>query len=183
MSAYTAYLRNCLQKERDTERYKCVDYLELLHIDKSYYAKMLTWIKGTVEDHCFHSSTVFLSKAIMEEYLSKMKSARVDKDLFQLVGVTSFYIACKLNESDMVQLTIGYLTELCDDRFDKEHILRMEKLILKVLDMKVNLATEETFLEICHVYLERLNVNNDAKFDKMIKSVIAKHLLLTKKDC
>lgn len=86
--------------------------------------------------------TLFLSISIMDRFLAK-KTIAVDK--LNLVGLGSFYIACKFEET--YYPSIDQLLRLVPEAGKKDDVLRIERIILNELRFALGAPTSIIFLK------------------------------------
>lgn len=85
-----------------------------------------------------------LSHSVHTHQLRFLSSMSVVRSKLQLVGGTAMYLASKFEEIFPPELAeFAYIT---DDTYTKAQIVRMERLILKVLDFNLAAPTPHNFL-------------------------------------
>ena len=90
----------------------------------------------------FVPETLYLCILIIDRYCSVTKVAR---SKLQLIGITALFLACKYVEIHPLEVRVCvYIT---DSAYDRQEILDMEQLLLRVLDWKISLPTVYHFLE------------------------------------
>mmetsp|Transcript_20348 Transcript_20348/g.42706 ORF Transcript_20348/g.42706 Transcript_20348/m.42706 type:complete len:290 (+) Transcript_20348:242-1111(+) len=135
---------------------KCKTYLTSL-INSSYRKSMVDWLFIVVDTFNLSRETVGIAMSILDRYVSSGKGrspeALESKQKFQLVAITSFYMAVKIHEP--VQLGINFLLKLCRGYYQASDITAMEKDILSSLEWRVCLSTT-TPMEYVRQFLELL---------------------------
>ena len=97
----------------------------------------------------FFRSVVFLDKFI---YLNKkIKIKRIN---FQLIGMACIWIACKLDNSHFI--SANKLLFMCDNAFIREELIKMEEIVLSVLDYELNTPVLYNYIGL---YAKRLKLN------------------------
>eukprot|EP01029_Cantina_marsupialis_P003413 TRINITY_DN1324_c1_g2_i1.p1 TRINITY_DN1324_c1_g2~~TRINITY_DN1324_c1_g2_i1.p1 ORF type:complete len:301 (-),score=85.86 TRINITY_DN1324_c1_g2_i1:158-1060(-) len=104
-------------------------------------AIMVDWLISVAEKLGCHQQTVFVTIGILDRVLSKKV---VPKRKLQLVGMTSFFLACKYEEICFPQLRD--LECLSAGHVKANEILRMEKVILQAMGFKFTFPTSWLFL-------------------------------------
>ncbi|XP_029635699.1 G1/S-specific cyclin-E isoform X1 [Octopus sinensis] len=119
-------------------------------------AILLDWLIEVCEVYKLHRETYYLSLDFIDRYLSKEKC--VIKHQLQLIGITSLFIAAKLEEIYPPKLSdFAYVTDgACSDA----EILNQELVMLKVLSWDLSPMTVTAWL---NVYLQLVNVDKIAE--------------------
>jgi lipoyl(octanoyl) transferase len=162
-AATTDHLRTMLFQER-TLYPACKDYLNLDfeatqgqsdRVSESWRRKLCEWIFEVVDHFSFDREVVSVALYYLDRVSSKhteVSGKPVPKRQFQLIAVTSLYIAIKLHgETDAVdgprlKLRIAAFEELSRGHFKVETIEAMELSILGALQWRVNPPTNFHFL-------------------------------------
>lgn len=120
-------------------------------ISTSMRSILIDWLVEVSEEYKLNTETLYLAVNYTDRFLSQMSVLRAK---LQLVGTASMYIAAKYEEISPPDVTeFVYIT---DDTYTKKQVLRMEHLLLKVLDFRMNTPTTNNFLT--H-YLRFLKMN------------------------
>ena len=93
--------------------------------------------------------TLYQCVFIIDAYLSKKFIERVN---LQLLGVTAFLIACKLNED--IYPTLQDCVDFTANAYTVQELVDMEQLVLQKLDYDVQIPTASEFFEIIADYFE-----------------------------
>jgi len=121
-------------------------------INSSMRSILVDWLVEVSEEYKLNTETLYLAVNYTDRFLSQMSVLR---GKLQLVGTASMYIASKYEEISPPDVSeFVYIT---DDTYTKKQVLRMEHLLLKVLDFRMNTPTINCFL--MH-YLRFLKVNS-----------------------
>ena len=73
------------------------------------------------------------------------KSAKVEQCTLKLVGIAAILVAVKLNEDRV--LSIDQCVRECDSLFDELMIVKTERILLVLLDFRMNLTTAMDFVQ------------------------------------
>ncbi len=133
-----AYLRE--QEKSDVYRVP-VDFISRQSsIEPKMRAAMIDWMVDIHHRFKLANESIFLAANIFDRFLAKKVVA---KDRLQLVGVTSLWLASKIEESytPSVRSFARTVTGI-----DKKDMFSMERLILKVTEFNLNNPTSITFL-------------------------------------
>lgn len=129
------------------------------HIQPWMRSKVITWLQevadsgfdfqdesGKWKRGSFESDTVVVAILIFDRFLSVRP---VPKKVLQLVGVTCFFIACKLHE--VKKLSINYFRCITADSYSIEEIREMELNIL--VDLKWEVCYVSPFILLSSIFL------------------------------
>jgi len=142
-----AYMR----QEEQVNRPKASYMKKQQDISTSMRSILIDWLVEVSEEYKLNTETLYLAVNYTDRFLSQMSVLR---GKLQLVGTASMYIAAKYEEISPPDVTeFVYIT---DDTYTKKQVLRMEHLLLKVLDFRMNTPTTNNFLT--H-YLRFLKMN------------------------
>lgn len=132
-----AYMR----QEEQVNRPKAAYMKKQQDITGSMRSILIDWLVEVSEEYKLHTETLYLAVNYTDRFLSQMSVLR---GKLQLVGTASMYIAAKYEEISPPDVTeFVYIT---DDTYTKKQVLRMEHLLLKVLDFRMNTPTTNNFL-------------------------------------
>ncbi|KAL7542601.1 hypothetical protein ACHAXR_012789 [Thalassiosira sp. AJA248-18] len=132
-------------------------------IDQDCRSKMVEW-SYQVSDFCnFQRETVSMAMNYLDRFLStaspRAHQALCDKKEFQLVAMTSLYIAIKLFEP--LAMDPGLLVHISHGCYTETDIVEMEEEILKSLQWRVNGPTTHAFLNHIMALLPPSAYRND----------------------
>ncbi|KAF9979467.1 hypothetical protein BGZ65_006526, partial [Modicella reniformis] len=88
--------------------------------------------------------TLYLTMNMIDRYLSKRV---VYKKHYQLVGMTSFWVASKYEDSKEKLPSVSQLCKLCSNMYEEAAFITMERHVLKTLDYNLGHPTAEAFLK------------------------------------
>jgi cyclin A len=110
-------------------------------ITNSMRSILVDWLVEVSEEYKLQPETLFLAVNYTDRFLSQMSVLR---GKLQLVGTAAMYIASKYEE--IFPPEVGDFVYITDDTYSKKQVLRMEHLLLKVLDFHLNTPTVYFFL-------------------------------------
>ncbi|KAI1704965.1 cyclin-A2 [Ditylenchus destructor] len=103
-------------------------------------AVLVDWFVDVCEEYGLSSATFFLAVSLVDRTLSIVDCPRVK---LQLLGATAIFVAAKMEEVYPPQLNeIVFITE---DSYTNTQVLRMEKVILRVINFELNVPLIDTF--------------------------------------
>lgn len=103
---------------------------------------LVDWLVEVCDEYKLNRDTLHLAVNYIDRFLSRMMVARAR---LQLVGTAAMFLASKYEEIYPPEATeFVYVT---DDTYNKSQVLRMEHLILKVLNFNLVVPTALTFLD------------------------------------
>ncbi|CAL8113712.1 unnamed protein product [Orchesella dallaii] len=142
---------------------------------------LIEWLVEVAGEYAIHNATLHRGVHFVDRFLSRMQ---VSRNNLQLLGTTCLFLASKIEEihppdtQDLVYIT--------DNTYDKTQVLRMECLVLSVLDFDLLTPTAHEFTEYyasvlelssttkaCCCYLIELTLLHGDKFLKFSGSVIS----------
>jgi len=149
-------LESMRRKEETT--YRCRDYLRRRNLRKGKSAKerkndlstftsgcrrkMCEWSYHVIDFYRADRSIVAEGFDILDRFLD---GCDCDRTVFKLASITCLYIASKSRSHR--HLSLKTLAELSSGDFDENHFKRMERIILDVLDWRINGPTAGTFVD------------------------------------
>uniref|UniRef100_A0A671F6C1 Cyclin E2 n=1 Tax=Rhinolophus ferrumequinum TaxID=59479 RepID=A0A671F6C1_RHIFE len=154
---------NMLKKET---RYIHDKHFEILHSDLEPQMRsiLLDWLLEVCEVYTLHRETFYLAQDFFDRFMLTQKD--INKNMLQLIGITSLFIASKLEEIYAPKLQeFAYVT---DGACSEEDILRMELIILKALKWELFDAlkdapkvllpqySQEKLLDLCILAIDSL---------------------------
>ena len=163
-------LLNCLEYKDEILTY--MRQMELENRPKTNYMKkqqditnsmrsiLVDWLVEVSEEYKLNTETLYLAVNYTDRFLSQMSVLR---GKLQLVGTASMYIASKYEE--ILPPDVGEYVYITDDTYTKKQVLRMEHLVLKVLDFRMTTPTANWFLNHYLRFLRasRLNTSHVAE--------------------
>jgi len=117
--------------------------------------KLLNWLFLVNQQFSYDFDTWILTASILDRFLSAQP---IDKDVFQLSGCAAFLLAAKHEERDPPK--ISELENLCAQCYMKNDFIKMERIMLKVLEYKLVFPSVNVLLrEIC--LLKNINLSTE----------------------
>ena len=92
-------------------------------------AILVDWLVEVGEEYKLQQETIYLAVNYIDRFLSYMS---VQRAKLQLVGTACMFIAAKYEE--IYPPEVGEFVYITDDTYTKKQVLRMEHLVLKVLN-------------------------------------------------
>uniref|UniRef100_A0A4X2L2P8 Cyclin E1 n=1 Tax=Vombatus ursinus TaxID=29139 RepID=A0A4X2L2P8_VOMUR len=114
---------------------------------------LLDWMMEVSEVYKLHRETYYLAQDFFDRYMATQRN--ITKTLLQLIGITSLFIAAKLEEIYPPKLyQFAYVT---DGACTEEEILTMELIIMKALKWRLSPMTLVSWL---NVYMQVAYLND-----------------------
>ena len=141
------YLNDIWKSFIEKEKYNNYSFNDIINIqiDIKYQMRciLIDWIISLQNKFFKKSSTLFLTINLIDRYLSKKS---IHRTKFQLLGVTSLFIAFKYEEIYMKN--INDFIDLTARAFDKAEILSMEKTIINLVEFDLDLPLSNDFFDL-----------------------------------
>ena len=141
------YLNDIWESFIDKEKLNDYSFKDIIStqtdIKESMRCILIDWIISIQNKFFMKKNTLFLTINLIDRYLSKKS---IHRTKFQLLGVSSLFIACKYEEIYMKN--INQFVELTARAFDKNEILEMEKTIIDLVDFNLDLPLSDDFFDI-----------------------------------
>ena len=141
------YLNDIWESFIDKEKFNNYSYKDIIStqrdIKESMRCILIDWIISIQNKFFMKKNTLFLTINLIDRYLSKKS---IHRTKFQLLGVSSLFIACKYEE--IYTKNINQFVELTARAFDKNEILEMEKTIFDLVDFNLDLPLSNDFFDI-----------------------------------
>jgi len=119
-------------------------------ITHSMRSILVDWLVEVAEEYKLQTETLHLAVNYIDRFLSYMA---VQRSKLQLVGAACMFIAAKYEE--IYPPDVAEFVYITDDTYTKRQVLRMEHLVLKVLEFNLSVPTSYLFLnKLCE--MERL---------------------------
>ena len=115
-----------------------------IDINKKMRKILINWLIEVHLKFKLKENTLFLTINLIDNFLSKNNN--LNRKFLQLVGISSLLIASKYEE--IFPPKINDFIFICDNAYNKNEILNMEKLILNSIDFNINFPTIFNFFEI-----------------------------------
>uniref|UniRef100_A0A3B3R953 Cyclin E2 n=2 Tax=Paramormyrops kingsleyae TaxID=1676925 RepID=A0A3B3R953_9TELE len=118
---------------------------------------LLDWLLEVSEVYTLHRETFYLAQDFFDRFM--LTQVDVQKNRLQLIGITSLFIAAKMEEIYAPKLhDFAYVT---DGACDEEEILEMELIILKALNWDL---CPETVISWLKLYIQVASLKDDINF-------------------
>uniref|UniRef100_A0A8C6SQK1 Cyclin E2 n=1 Tax=Neogobius melanostomus TaxID=47308 RepID=A0A8C6SQK1_9GOBI len=115
---------------------------------------LIDWLIEVSEAYTLHRQTLYLAHDYFDRFM--LTRNNIDKSLLQLIGITSLFIASKMEEACPPKLSqMAYVTA---GTYYEHEILEMELLILKVLRWTL---CPETALSWLQLYFQMVSMSAD----------------------
>jgi len=143
-----------VMKVQEATNYRCADYLSNLpsdpqHVDAWCRSKMIEWCFQVIDFIDFSRETVVIAVAYLDRFMSsggpRARQVLQDRKEFQLATMTAFYVAIKLHEPKLIDISL--LAELSRGSYTEQDFKQMEVDLLSSLSWRLNGPTAMTFLE------------------------------------
>lgn len=137
-----SYLKSLLTKE--LEYMPNPYYLQTMQPQVSSSMRMILydWMMEVCSELTLKREVFHLAINYCDRYLSR--SAGIRKEDYQLIGLTSMYLASKIEE--VLPPTISDWSSSADNGYSINSIISMEKTLLRSLDFKTNPATANNWM-------------------------------------
>ncbi|XP_059157731.1 G2/mitotic-specific cyclin-A-like [Physella acuta] len=116
---------------------------------------LVDWLVEVGEEYKLQRETLFLAINYIDRFLSLVG---VHRPKLQLVGTASMFIAAKYEE--IYPPDVAEFVYITDDTYTRAQVLKMESVILKLLDFKVAVPTINWF---CERFLSLVDMPDKAK--------------------
>jgi len=120
------------------------DFLERGSVSPTMRSTLVDWLIQVQHHLNLCQETLYLTVAILDQVLN---ARDVDPDKLQLVGITAMLVASKLEE--YYSADIKKLLHLTENSYDLRDVLRMELVLMEVLDYQLYLPSPQLFLQRC----------------------------------
>ena len=141
------YLNDIWESFIDKEKFNDYSFKDIIStqtdIKETMRCILIDWIISLQNQIFMKKNTLFLTINLIDRYLSKKS---IHRTKFQLLGVTSLFIACKYEE--IYSKNINQFVELTARAFDKNEILEMEKTIIDLVDFNLDLPLSDDFFDL-----------------------------------
>ncbi|CAF0931602.1 unnamed protein product [Rotaria sp. Silwood1] len=119
---------------------------------------LIDWLIEVTDEYKLNDETLFLCVQYVDRFLS---TVNVTRSKLQLLGTTCMYVASKYEE--MYPPALEEFSFITDNTYEIKHILRMEQIIMKMLNFSISGPTCYTFLQHYLINLKSIisTDNND----------------------
>ncbi|MGH0141280.1 UNVERIFIED_CONTAM: hypothetical protein FKN15_078004 [Acipenser sinensis] len=117
-------------------------------------AILLDWLLEVCEVYTLHRETFYLAQDFFDRFM--LTQENINKNRLQLIGITSLFIACKIEEIYPPKLhELAYIT---DGACAEEEILDMELIVLKALNWDL---CPETVISWLKLYIQMASLKEE----------------------
>ncbi|CAF1249681.1 unnamed protein product [Didymodactylos carnosus] len=103
---------------------------------------LVDWLIEVADEYKLFDETLFLCVQYVDRFLS---TVNVTRSKLQLLGTTCMYLAAKYEE--MCPPALEEFSFITDNTYDTKHILRMEQIVMKMLNFSLSGPTSYIFLQ------------------------------------
>jgi len=128
-------------KGKEKEMVISHDFIDDSHVTKEMRSILVDWLTQVQHHLKLSQECLYLTIAMLDTVLARRD---VQPDKLQLVGVTSLWLASKLEEYYPAET--DKLVHLTENSYKKHHIIQMEAIILDILQFKVYSPQTMVFL-------------------------------------
>merc|ERR1740139_2008742 len=166
--------RIAVMRYQEEHVYKGEDYLMSLAlkniqncstkvVDEFCRLRMAQWCFDVADYYKFDHETVCISISYLDRYLSTDigVAALLDRRHFQLIAMSTLYIAIKLNEP--MEMGIDLLSEISRGIYSKERIAQAEIELLSALEWKMHPPTAFNFVHYLLSLLPPSTIHNSTR--------------------
>lgn len=132
-------------------------------ISSSMRSILVDYLVIVTDDYKLSSETLYLAVNYIDRFLSQIF---VQSETLLLVGTASIYLAAKYEENRTTD--VNQIIYKVDDIYTHKQVLRMEKLLLEVLDFRINTPTANFFL-LHFIRFIIVNTDNDQVMTKRVQ--------------
>ncbi|WVZ55922.1 hypothetical protein U9M48_006521, partial [Paspalum notatum var. saurae] len=109
-------------------------------------AVLVDWLVEVAEEFKLRAETLYLAISYVDRFLTKNV---VTRDKLQLLGVTAMLVAAKYEEIESYKMKVNKYTDITDNTYTKQQVVKMEADLLKSLNFEIGGPTVTTFLRQC----------------------------------
>ncbi|XP_020399222.1 cyclin-A3-2 isoform X2 [Zea mays] len=106
-------------------------------------AILVDWLVEVAEEFKLHAETLHLAVSYVDRFLTMNVVAR---NKLQLLGVTALLVAAKYEEIESSKMKVKRYTDITDNTYTKQQVVKMETDLLKSLSFQIGGPTVTTFL-------------------------------------
>lgn len=130
---------------------------------------LVDWLVEVAEEYRLQTETLFLAVNYIDRFLSFMS---VQRSKLQLVGTACMFLAAKYEE--IYPPDISEFCYITDDTYTKKQVLKMEQIILDVLDFECSTPTAHFFVN----HFSKISSHPDDNEIKFLAQYLAELTLL-----
>ncbi|CAF2832365.1 unnamed protein product [Rotaria sp. Silwood2] len=135
-----------------------INFMEYqLDINSAMRTILVDWLIEVADEYKLNDETLFLCVQYVDRFLS---TVNVTRSKLQLVGTTCMYVAAKYEE--MYPPALDEFSFITDNTYETKHILRMEQIIMKMLNFSLSGPTCYTFMQYYLTYFKPIISTKDS---------------------
>merc|ERR1712112_90594 len=140
-SNYNREVYTYLRSSERNHQAKCNYLAKQPEVTPRMRSILIDWLVEVTEVYKLHTETLYLAVSYIDRFLSSMS---VQRGKLQLVGTAAMFIASKYEEIHPPEAS--EFAQITDDTYTKCQVLRMERLVLKVLDFNISGPSSHLFV-------------------------------------
>lgn len=121
---------------------------------RRWNAKLYGWMYHVVDQHSLNRELVYTGMSYVHRYLSKHPHVN-HSETYQLVGMTSLYMAIKIYRNHGKCASINSFVKLSQGLFTEDDFTTMEQSILDTLEWRMHPPTPQSYLDLFMLFLPR----------------------------
>lgn len=134
---------------------------------------LIDWLIEVADEYKLNDETLFLCVQYVDRFLS---TVNVTRSKLQLLGTTCMYVASKYEE--MYPPALEEFSFITDNTYETKHILRMEQIIMKMLNFSISGPTCYTFMQYYLLIFKPEPINDDYKCLTLLSNYLCTLALL-----
>ena len=141
----TEYIKDIVNHYRSIECKYLADHnymMKQTDLTPNMRAILVDWLIDVHHKFNLVPETFFLTINIIDRFLSEKV---ISRQRLQLVGITAMFISSKYEE--IASPAVQDFVKITKDAYTKEEVLRMERIMLQVLDFNLTVASPNVFLK------------------------------------
>ncbi|CAN6285241.1 unnamed protein product [Urochloa humidicola] len=121
------------------------DYFQKIqkYISPKMRAVLVDWLVEVADEFKLQAETLFIAVSSVDRFLTMHV---VTRDKLQLLGVTALLVAAKYEEVESSKMKVNRYTDITDNTYTKQQVVKMEADLLKSLNFEIGGPTVTTFL-------------------------------------
>jgi len=120
---------------------------------------LVDWLIEVADEYKLNDETLFLCVQYVDRFLS---TVNVTRSKLQLLGTTCMYVASKYEE--MYPPALEEFSFITDNTYETKHILRMEQIVMKMLNFSLSGPTCYTFMQYYLTCLKPAIIDSDTDY-------------------
>ncbi|CAN6296058.1 unnamed protein product [Urochloa humidicola] len=122
------------------------DYFQKIqeYISPKMRAVLVDWLVEVADEFKLQAETLHIAVSSVDRFLTMHV---VTRDKLQLLGVTALLAAAKYEEVESSKMKVNKYTDITDNTYTKQQVVKMEADLLKSLNFEIGGPTVTTFLQ------------------------------------